>query len=252
MNLIDYAIKRIRNTIPTELLEMAFKPDNLWQRQDMINLDWMLRKDIIEGIIADDLNIAAGEQVTIPLDAVSPYPVEGAYVYEVPLNLTQGRYISRVISVGYGTGLSGTPSLEETILNATNRFESTQSSAVRLGGTPNTIILNEALMGTVTLKCVLGYDNNFSSINQAYWRDFATLATLATEMTIHKRLAISLASGSRNAGSPNSVMLDMVSEMADAKTRYQELLDTKWTKLGIMSDHEGRIDTYGLSLGAYD
>lgn len=255
-NLIDFCIKgHIRNRIPQVILQRAFKPDPLFGRHNVQNLDWLIEQDVLMNKVIPDLNTIGGEQVTIELTELNPVPVEGAYIYEIPLSKTQGRNISRVMSVDYSMGRRGVTDSRDPLMGAARKmlmastpYESTGNAQVRLVG-PNTIAVHETLSGVAHLRCVLGYDDELSTVDQAYWLDYANLAVVATEMIIYNRISIELGSGSSTGGSPNDRLVQRVEEMSDAWERYQELLDSTMGKLSVLSSYDANMEHIQLPLG---
>lgn len=254
MNPIDLAIRHISSRIPAELISKAFKPDYLFGRYDTITPEFLIRKEVIEGIVLQDLNIVGGQHVTLDLTSLNPTMIEGAMVYRIPLRMTAGRHISRVISVDYSSGttldLTGDALGDGAIksLNATGNYQSPGTANVELVG-PNTVAIYEYVSGTAALRCVLNYDDQMSSMNQAYFRDFMELCLRAAEYTIFNKISISLGSGSANGGTPNTYLRERVDSMRDSTQLYDELLNTKWTKISIMSDKKSHMEMCSMLTG---
>lgn len=255
MELIDYVITHIRNRIPYDLLNMAFKQHSLYQRFNTTSLEWLIKSEVIDQFVLPDLNTIGGQHTNIDLSSLSPTVSEGAYIYRIPTSMTMGRQISRVLSIEYGgrnnnfnTEADPLTSAADRMLAASTPFESSGISNIRLVG-PNTVLVHETLGGTAWLKCVLSYDEQFSTVDKAYWRDFANLCVMATEAIIYNRVTIEIGSGSSTGGSPNDRLLSRLDQMEDAFVRYQEFIEETFHRIAIFSDPEASREHIGIMLG---
>jgi len=255
MELIDYVISHIRNRIPYDLLNMAFKQHSLYQRHNTTSLEWLIKSEVIDQFVLPDLNTIGGQHTNIDLSGLTPTVAEGAYIYRIPTSMTQGREISRVMAIEYGARRNNFDTGSDPLTNAANAmlasstpFESAGISNVRLVG-PNTVLVHETLGGIAWLKCVLSYDEQFSTVDKAYWRDFANLCVMATEAIVYNRVSIQIGSGSSTGGTPNDRLLSRLDQMEDAYVRYQEFIEDTFHRIAIFSDPEASREHIGIMLG---
>ena len=240
MSAVNLAMRHIRSRIPLEILTKAFKSNSLYEQHSTVSMDWLIQRDVINNLVLPDLNVIGGEHVDIDLSSLSPRIIEGAYVYEIPLTMTRGKHITRVLSVSQGTGSSTAMSsdlmsLANQMLQASTRFETDETSRVRLVG-PNIVVVEEGLYSSPALRCALSYDEQMSSLNEGYWRDFAQLCVWACEIIIFNRLSISLGSGSALGGTVNDRLMSSVNLMEESIAKYDEFLDTKAHKIFLLGD----------------
>lgn len=240
MELIDYMLRNIKLRIPKEILNLTFNNKSSFRHNNSTNLDWLIKRDVIDLIVLEDLNVVGGEHVYVDLGNISPRIVDGGYIYDIPLSSTGGRNITRVYSIESGgtsrNGASGI--LSETanrMLEAVDGLRSNGTSQIELVP-PNSIYVKEMISSFSRLRCVLGYDERLSSVDQVYWREFANLAVLACEVYIYNNIDIPIGSGSRTGGSSNDRLRNRIDQMADSFETYDELLKGTISKLSIMSD----------------
>ena len=241
MSAITLAMRHIRSRIPQEILSKAFRSDSLYEQFSTVSMDWIIQRDVINNFVLQDLNIIGGEHIEIDLTSLTPKMVEGAYIYEIPLTMTRGKHITRVLSVGQGSGSIGTSNgseltnLANQMLSASTRFQSDGTAYIRLAG-PNVIVIEEGIFANPTLRCALNYDEQMSSLNSAYWRDFAQACVWACEIIIYNRLSISLGSGSALGGTPNDRLMSRVDRMEESLDKYDEFMETKAHKIFLLGD----------------
>lgn len=254
MELIDYMLRNIKLRIPKEILNLTFNNKSSFRYNNSTNLDWLIKRDVIDLIVLEDLNVVGGEHVYINMSNIGPRIVDGGYIYDIPLSSTGGRNITRVYTVEDGSSSSsgnvGKGILGETagrMLKAVDGLHATGTSLLELVP-PNSIFVKEIIGNYARLRCVLGYDERLSSVPQVYWREFANLAVLAAETYIYNNVDIPMGSGSRTGGSSNDRLRGRVDQMSDSWQTYGELLDGTISKLALMSDTQASHEILVMQL----
>lgn len=274
MDAVSYCVSKIRQHIPRQLLDEAFKP----QRYDPIrsvrrydnvlsqSLDDLIRTKIMEGMVGIDLEQIAGTEDLIPISMAERIPYDPwNVVYRFNKKDLGGRNIIKVheillgYNLGYGVGGYGEQnrskdmltSVARDISRATIGVPSTGSAYVELIG-PNTILVNDIniISGYTTVRCTLTYDKLFNEIKPAYRRDLAALSVLAAKAYIYNHLVIDVDEGVIRAGKTLGSFKQTLDKYEDSIQMYEEMIDTTISKIAIMNDTEQYRKVMKLALGS--
>lgn len=274
MDAVSYCVSKIRQHIPRQLLDEAFKP----QRYDPIrsvrrydnvlsqSLDDLIRTKIMEGMVGIDLEQIAGTEDLIPISMAERIPYDPwNVVYRFNKKDLGGRNIIKVheillgYNLGFGVGGYGEQnrskdmltSVARDISRATTGVESTGSAYVELIG-PNTVLVNDIniISGYTTLRCTLTYDKLFNEIKPAYRRDLAALSVLAAKAYIYNHLVIDVDEGVIRAGKTLGSFKQTLDKYEDSIQMYEEMIDTTISKIAIMNDTEQYRKVMKLALGS--
>lgn len=274
MDAVSYCVSKIRQHIPRQLLDEAFKP----QRYDPIrsvrrydnvlsqSLDDLIRTKIMEGMVGIDLEQIAGTEDLIPISMAERIPYDPwNVVYRFNKKDLGGRNIIKVheillgYNLGFGVGGYGEQnrskdmltSVARDISRATVGVESTGSAYVELIG-PNTVLVNDIniISGYTTLRCTLTYDKLFNEIKPAYRRDLAALSVLAAKAYIYNHLVIDVDEGVIRAGKTLGSFKQTLDKYEDSIQMYEEMIDTTISKIAIMNDTEQYRKVMKLALGS--
>lgn len=274
MDAVSYCVSKIRQHIPRQLLDEAFKP----QRYDPIrsvrrydnvlsqSLDDLIRTKIMEGMVGIDLEQIAGTEDLIPVSMAERIPYDPwNVVYRFNKKDLGGRNIIKVheillgYNLGFGVGGYGEQnrskdmltSVARDISRATVGVESTGSAYVELIG-PNTVLVNDIniISGYTSLRCTLTYDKLFNEIKPAYRRDLAALSVLAAKAYIYNHLVIDVDEGVIRAGKTLGSFKQTLDKYEDSIQMYEEMIDTTISKIAIMNDTEQYRKVMKLALGS--
>lgn len=276
MNPITVAIQRVKNEIPRDLLNQAFtarrydplRKDRYADNITAVSIDELIRVAVIEGRVAIDLNLLSGSEVLLPLILADAELVDRYNaVYRFGKNATAGRTITNVYEVTYGYANNSSVgnyggygaynsrssqllSVGRDILNAAAGTTPSSTAYVQIIA-HNTVLINDVnpIHAYGAMRCMLSNDPNFSNLRPAYYRDFGELVVLATKAYIYNQLVIDLDEGQLRGGLPLGRIREIVDQYADANQMYNELVDTKWQKIGLMNDQEQMRKVLKLSLG---
>lgn len=276
MDAVTYAVSKVKQSIPRQLLDEAFKP----QRYDPIrsvrsydnvltqSIDDLIRTKVIDAMVAPDLENFAGTEDTIPLHLAERIPYDPWNVcFRFKERDLGGRTINKVHEVTYGSALGfgvgnfgehhyGTTrnALAEVgrdINRATVGTPSTGTAYVELIG-PNTILINDIniVTGFTYLRCTLSYDKYFNEIKPAYRFDFAKFVVLATKAYIYNQLVFEVDEGVIRSGKVIETFKQTLDKYEDSLEMYHTELETTMAKIAIMNDTEQYRKVMKLALGS--
>lgn len=259
LSVIDDALRHISYTIPREVLEIFFTDTSPFSRYRPAQVSDRIRMTVIEPRVKVDCDLIGGTQDTIPLDGVPSELLEDSQrVYRIPKRLTNGRSISSVLSVTYGTnsytlgggnagyayggqgfnsfGSSGITNLVQGAVAAAGNIPIVGNARVFLIGDNTIMIKNEMLLPPGSwLRCILQNDEEMNNIPPRAQVYFNRLCSLAVKSYIYTN-RIQLGTGQIYSGASLDIIRDIVEGFADAEDMYQEMLTTTWSKVAKLSD----------------
>ena len=264
MNMIEKALMDVRNRIPVEILELAFRRIDYLGRPLPISIDTKVREMVIDARVMVDCNIVGGEQILIKLDEVVPQWVEPPYsaVYNISKSLTRGKTITTALSIGYGNmAAAGTAYQAQfntsAMMDAANQVLQSHLSvplvstaAVELIG-ENVIYVRDTMSipQTLWLRCVIQNDENLNNMGMRYALDFSKLVELATKAFIYNTLNIRVDLGQLHGGMNIGRVRDIIDTYADANEMYDTFIEEQWRKQVLMADHETNSRIMKMTVG---
>lgn len=258
MSVVQYALDQITYAIPSEVLKETFasrrydpsKGERYRDNKLGVSLDSVIRKEIIDGRVAIDVNLCSGVETIISLAGLSMEQIDlWNVIYRIPDKLTGSRNITAVYGVTFGQGYanqSGVNSVRQTsqllnaaagVMQASAPIPNTQSPYVSLIG-DNVILINDVqgINSNMWLRCMVTHEPNFANIKPPYYRKFAELVVLATKAAIYNKLVILLDEGQIKAGASIGRFREIVDGYADANQLYSEYLHDKWRVSAVCND----------------
>ena len=276
MNPVTVAIQRVKYEIPRDLLNQAFQArrydplrrERYSDNTTAVSLDELIRIAVIEGRVSIDLNLLSGSEVLLPLILAEAELIDRYNaVYRFSKTATAGRTITNVYEVTYGYAQNSSVgnyggygaynsrssqllSVGKDILKSAAGSAPTSTAYVQIIA-HNTVLINDInpIHAYGALRCMISNDPNFSNLRPAYYRDFGELVVLATKAYVYNQLVIDLDEGQLRGGLPLGRIREIVDQYADANQMYNELVDTKWQKIGLMNDVESYRKVLKLNLG---
>lgn len=254
MNPIQKAIAEVKFRIPLDILNAAFMPRQFGQRPLPVNLDSLIRQEVVEKRVRVDCDLVGGTQVNIPLGGLTPEYLDlYNLVYHIPKHLTQNRSITRLlsISVGYGSvmgttnmGLEGSSPLLDAasgVLAAASPIPIISSAYLQLIA-ENTVLVTDSIQfpTNATLRCYVEYDADFSQMKPPTYLKFAKLVELATKAHIYNTLIIPIGQGQLVGGMDLGKFKEIVEGFADSNENYETYLNDTWKAVAIMDDAVSR------------
>jgi hypothetical protein len=254
MNPIVNAITALKHRIPMPILQRAFfPPQQQWggyQHNTLDGLDYRIRISVIEPRVMVDCNLVGGLECAVPLRTVRPqYYHPNQTLWEIPLDLTQNRLITRVYSIVQdhrgmahntfyrGQQLSAYHEAAYGMLYANTSIPRVSDSNIQLIG-ENTVLAHTHYHTTdlLVLRCVIENDEEFNNLPPASHHAFYTLVEYAVKSYIYNTLIIELDQGELAGGRTLGRFSQIIESYAEAEELYQRFLQDHWRKISLLSD----------------
>lgn len=252
MNTILNTLRHIRFSIPERLLSQTFLANRYYHNLSPRSVDSVIEQTVIDGRVRPDISVGTGVEFTIPLSTV-PYKLIDNWnkVYMVPKELTQGRSITSVLSVGYGInnlvapaampvmGGSQPAGAANSLINGVSAVNIASSAQAWIIG-ENTVAVRDLYNASpyVFLRCWVDFDRELSNINPRSHIEFFKLAELATKAKIYNDLVLEQDYAFIHAGQELGVLRDLINGYSTANEEYLTFLNTDWRKVALMNDPE--------------
>lgn len=252
MNAIMNALREVRQSIPRRLLEECFLANRYYHNLTPRSVESVIEQTVIDGRVRLDVNIGTGVEVVIPLLGV-PYELIDTWnkVYIVPKELSQGRSITSVMSVGYGYGYANTSQAypapqgsqivgaANSLVNSVSQVQVSSTAQAWLVG-ENVVAIRDTYNSSpyVHLRCWLEHDREMSNINPRSYHEFNKLVTLATKAKIYNDLVLEQDYAFIHGGQELGVLKDVLNSYSEANAEYLEFLNTDWRKVAYHNDPE--------------
>lgn len=253
MNAITYALQRIRQDIPPQVLTLAFTEPAAKQFAIPVSVDSVIKERVLVERVLVDCNLVGGAEVVINLNSATHERVQpGVHVYRIAKQLTQNRNILSALNIGFTNDGMGNIShqfgMQDEVLNVAKQQLSSMLSIqiisdARVNVIGDNVIMAEHAdfyMGRIYLRCVIENDSNMNHLNPRSWDNFATLCTLAVKSYIYMNNVVSLDRGYMQGGSEIGAYKDIIDGYSDANETYRDFLKTTWAKTSIYNDPEMR------------
>lgn len=250
LNPIQKAISDVKAKVPLDLLMAAFVRREFGQSVVPYSLDSLIRTKVIEGRVRQDCNVVGGNEQIIPLAGLRPEHVDRfSYVFRIPKSMTQNRSIIQVLSLSMGHGNSnGSMNLGiqgySQLLDAASAVMASHA-AIPMVSTArchliaeNTVLITEtmALAPNSFLRCMLEYDDEFSTMRPQTVRPFTRLVELAVKAYIYNELNIPVGEGQLVGGMELGQFRTVLEGYADSEDLYQAFIDEVWQRVALLDD----------------
>jgi hypothetical protein len=256
MNPISYAIDQVMLKIPRDVLDRAFLYDLPYARAIPTSVAARIREQVVERRVMVDCNLVGGMMVEIPLYKDVEVERIDAYntVYRIPKTLTQGRKITRALSLVFGEGSvlgtaqmgmrRGNPMLDGAagILSSHMPIPNVSTAYVSVIG-ENVILVREnySLPKNVFLRCWIENDDNMNHLEPTSYQNFAKLVLYATQSYVYNQLVVALDRGAISAGSELGRIRDIIDGFSDAEENYETFFKEVWRKTALFNDKNAKM-----------
>lgn len=244
---VTYLLSHVKQSLPPEILEMAFKPGkyNTTVEQRIIT-------EVIEGPILDDCNLVAGKRRDIILNPswkldIDPEPdlamagsgLQGAY-YKIPEGPREGRNIASVVGIipslvsslpGSVVSYNGQASMGNTaggliseMLNTRTMGQYPITPLVTLEGTNIIRFFPEQLIEGCVVSVFLEYDADFLNLNNSGIIALRKLVLCAVQKYIGTNLRLPVGETEIVAGMEISDVREIVNDCIQKGEEYDNLL----------------------------
>lgn len=265
MNAILYGLKKIRQAIPLEILNVGINLDVPRELVHTSSTDEKIVSKIIRPIVLVDTNIVGGIEVDIQLSGIPvKYDYYNNMIWHVPMERTMNREIINPIGIGsvllgappvgmgMPTGAYGSNSMGsagcftatyastqgDRIINSHSSSYSDFNPNVELIG-PNTVLLHGAnFLGqqALGLKAIIEHDNNLNDLQPRAYEQFSNLCVLAAKMHLYNTLVIAMGRGYLDGGQDLGPFQSIVESYDGAFAEYHEYLTETWGRVMLQND----------------
>lgn len=263
---IDQAIRDLTFPIPREILGVAFAGprylDNPYVRQNL-NIPEAIRQQVITPRIRADFNLLGGIQHLVPLAGIEPLEVDPyTRIYAVPKDRTQGREITEVLHMSFGTngtygynlglgntmlannGEFGRSPVTDGLMNVQASFSPIpQVSTARCRViAPNTVMIADIIPASDSpnLLCRLENDAELSNWPSAYVPFISQMVEYATKAYIYTELDVKIDITSLFAGQELPKIREWVDKFSDSWQTYLEMRKDLLYKMALLADRGRR------------
>lgn len=271
MNPILKAIAEAKFSIPPDVLNRAFAPANIFGRATAMNIDAMIRQQVIDARVRPDCDLVGGAQMDIPLRGIHPEqvplpagtPYSWGLVYRIPMALTQNRIITRPLFISNSIApISGSYSYASyngsALANAAMGVMQSQapipnSSTARVDLIEvNTILVSDTNQWPYdsTLRCIVENDRDMSTLPPGAYHHFAKLCGFAIRAYIYNTLVIQIGRGELESGNELGRIKEVIDGYSDANQMYLDFLGNEWRECAAYSDPITARDWMRFPFGA--
>jgi len=241
---IDYALNRIYQEIPKELLADAHTASE-GTGFDYSSLESRIIRDTINGILTPDLNIASGDVETLDITGLPRREFQTGTAIFIPPRIRQGRDITEVFTLEYGysseyggnTGgmVSGSPNYQG-------------STAVYMP-VPNTIASPKRIPYIhIGLRCRMENDAEMRNMANSTKLLYGDMAVLAEKGFIHKELSLNSTYMYMNGGASSGKKREIIDSYSDSFELLRTTHLKRWRKITIMANKDQHYALTGLRI----
>lgn len=250
MNPINYAIQRIKNSIPKELLKIALT-EEYYGYNNNVTIEEKILNKIIKGYLLLDLNLVTtiSKKIDVSKCNVTYYQnptKEYEYIIEVPSAITNGKSIYSASYIMYNTilpgmGLGNRSAVENSmsrLMQAHSTLNTLVVNRLEVVG-ENTILVNTGAINWVFMNSIMEVsiapDANLSHVKGSAILDFGDMAVLAAKAWIRNTLEIQVDQGYIRGGHSIDAIKGKIDDYSSAEQDYIEKR-TEWLKIALMLD----------------
>lgn len=263
MNAISYAISRIHQTIPKEVLRIALISTVDHQTVIPVSVDSRLKELVIAKRVMPDINIIGGTHITVPLAGLKQERLpDNAIVIRIPKSLTQGRSILTAHSISFGAAQTAgittspmaqggdMPNAQQQLLSGIQSIPYVSDAHVTLLA-ENVVMIQgaNAMSGYLFLRCEVENDSNLNNIKRRSYLAFSDLCILAVKSYIYNNCVIPMDIGYIEGGATLGKINEIIDSYSEAEEEYMEFIRTKWAKVSKLNDAETVEQLVRISAG---
>lgn len=261
MSAIEMALREIRHTIPPEILKRVFSTVYEPNHRGFYLSDVAIREAILDMVINDRVrplcDATNPNEVEISLAGIAPQMVPPrCAIYNIPKSYTNGRRITSVLSIIYGSqnnngssmgyaqgglnysnGMSSMLSMANKVMAGMSPIAETENPYTSIIG--ENVICVENWMPRVNvgfLRCYVSNDENFTMLPEAYWPSFSQLCVKATKAFIYNFYTLEMNMGELVGGRELGKFREIIEEYRDAEDLFQEYYSTTFRKQVFLAD----------------
>lgn len=244
---MTYVLSEITQTIPSELLNLAFKPEKF-----QTTVEQRIISQIIEGPVLLNTNLVGGKrrEIFVQSDWMLDMEPEGGWAslgtgsqgayYKIPPEAREGRNLSSVIGItsslsgsAYGTGYAnnGSGGFGNTLNSSISEMLNSRTLAqypiqprATLEGTNIICLFPRFLVESMAVTVLLEYDSEFINLERSGIIALIDLCVCATKRYIGNELRVSVDETEIVAGMEIGVIKTLIEEYVEAGKEWNSLL----------------------------
>lgn len=252
MNPIQKALDLIKFEIPPQILRAFLVNKTLINRHQNVNIDENIMSRVIRPRCLVDCSLVGGAEINIELHGLQAIIVDPVTtVYHIPKERTQGRSITRPMSISYvpantlatmgnqipTCGVTAIGTAASALLDSQKPPPLSGTARVRLVGENVIEVIDTMRLASYgSLRAIIANDDNMSHLQPASYYDFALLCLHAVKAYIYNENTIEIDIGQIHSGAALGKIRDIVDSYADAGENYQTFLETRFTKVQVLND----------------
>lgn len=249
MDIISYAINRVRRTIPAKILQLAFMEESK-AYELRTSLDKQIESIVIDQQVLVDCNLINGITTRVSLNRclrdtfVGEDGIETSIV-TIPPVLLGNKKILAVIDIEQSSGIQ-----DNRVTNSRNNFVDmaskmlgpsdsnfTLTTNIRLLSN-NVLLINEPMNifmnGIINLE--LENEAHLENIPRRSYIEFAQMVVYAVQAFIYNELSIPLENSGLYFGHDISGISNVISKYEGSQELYDTFLTETWPKISFASD----------------
>jgi len=250
MSFTGTLVRMIKDEIPIEILEIAFKDFKKYRR--IVNIDTLIEKNIINSFYKD-LNLQGGIKANIPLsDFNITYTNNIESVVELKKDIYPMKKIITVTEILQGNvmssyGVSGRSPIDQLAGSIDKGTIGYFSSDVEVLSDRELYIEapSEYLHGSEVV-CYMSYGREMREIQPRYHLSLGALCLDKAKAIIYTKLIIKIDQGKIYHGHNMSTIQNIISGWSDSNKEYLEAMMVRGGKLLHMNDKRTMKESIGL------
>lgn len=246
-----YAIRRIKEEIPREILEGTFIRRTLNQNLfEHISLDAAIKTAVLDASVFQDILLLTGRETNIDLTGLTPLlNSDGSASIHIPYDRTGGRDILECYRVGFEqsvpayNGLANGNRSEvdirvDAVIAGTGQIPITSTTECEVIA-PNTILVNfyDVLPQFLNAQVNLTVDKEMGHIPPKAFETFGTLCVEKCKQYIYMQHRVRQGRGVVERGMEIGVYMEEINEYRDSSKNYRDLLKI-WRRKEFHIDRE--------------
>lgn len=256
MNAITKAVSECRYRIPKEVLGETFYEKRFDFNPTPASIDEQIKDRVIYSRVIPDCNLTGGVELLISIQGLATRMIDGfTTIVRVPKELTQGRSITSVLSIGFASpALSSSMGLIGNInpcsinvtgmagmgmMDAMNTIPVSSTARVQLIG-ENTIMVKDVspFFPYGLMRVVIENDVNMNHLQPRSIPAFCDLVVLAVKAFIYNTSIVEIDMAKLSGGQELGAIKSIIEGYADADELYREKLAKDFAAIQYMNDRE--------------
>lgn len=261
-NAIQYAVDRIRHTIPRDLIEDAFGQaaltrhwgDKRFNASVPVSIEARIISEVIDGRVRQDSDLTGAKMIDVPMREVDMRQYDNwTWVIRISDDSLGGCRATQflgiyIVETSYLSGVSFPWSGQNQLTQGAHGIAAAAGSIPSISSENghiighNTLEINDMNVvrnaGMIRLK--VDSDPSMSHLNPSAYPRWADICVLACKAYIYNELVIRTGRGKLESGYDLGVYKDILDEYRDAEESYQDLLRSVWRRVSQLNDPKRR------------